>query len=347
MSSTGRKKVDEAILDYLSDLLTPPADDREPVRDGASGMGAPTGSVPEPESGGRTRKSDGSASGRSSTAREVSSPSAAATRAASRPPQPARVALAEKPRLRPKLDVRLSVAVPDEAPASAAAPAAPAPQQESAPGRTRTDQKTPSRPETGPPAAEPPETGRPEPDQPEPDQRVGATRQREAGEGAAPGSTYPAWAGERFDVLLFEVAGLKLAVPLVTLGNIHPLDRALTHLFGMPDWFMGILPNGEVNIKVVDTALWVMPEKYDPAMRESVRFVVTLHGTEWGLACHVIHRSISLNRDEVKWRVNRAKRPWLAGTVVRHMCALLDVEALAGLLRSEESGQRPDGARKK
>jgi purine-binding chemotaxis protein CheW len=36
----------------------------------------------------------------------------------------------------------------------------------------------------------------------------------------------------------------------------------------------------------------------------------------------------------VKWRTQRNQRPWLAGTVIEHMCALVDVTALAELIAS-------------
>ena len=54
----------------------------------------------------------------------------------------------------------------------------------------------------------------------------------------------PSWAEEPFECLLFDVAGLTLAVPLGCLGTIYPLhDQELTPLFGQPDWFLGILPS--------------------------------------------------------------------------------------------------------
>ncbi|ERV12963.1 CheW domain-containing protein [Pseudomonas aeruginosa BL17] len=59
----------------------------------------------------------------------------------------------------------------------------------------------------------------------------------------------PAWAAEPFECLLFDVAGLTLAVPLVCLGSIYPLEnQELTPLFGQPDWFLGILPSQAGNL---------------------------------------------------------------------------------------------------
>lgn len=145
----------------------------------------------------------------------------------------------------------------------------------------------------------------------------------------------PSWAEEPFECLLFDVAGLTLAVPLVCLGSIYPLANAeLTPLFGQPDWFLGILPSQAGNLKVLDTARWVMPERYRDDFRDGLQYVISVQGYEWGLAVHQVSRSIRLEPDEVKWRSQRAQRPWLAGTVIEHMCALVDVSSLAELIAS-------------
>ncbi|MCG8670941.1 MAG: chemotaxis protein CheW [Pseudomonadales bacterium] len=146
----------------------------------------------------------------------------------------------------------------------------------------------------------------------------------------------PEWAEGRFECLLFKVAGLKLAVPLVTLGMIHEIDRRFNLLPGQLDWFIGILQTQGGNIKVMDTALCVMPEKYTPASREGLNYVITLHGFEWGIACHEILHSITLEPEDVKWRSKRGKRPWLAGTVVDQMCALVDTEGFHHVIKQAE-----------
>ncbi|WP_339524862.1 CheW domain-containing protein [Pseudomonas sp. EA_35y_Pfl2_R111] len=145
----------------------------------------------------------------------------------------------------------------------------------------------------------------------------------------------PEWAQEPFECLLFDVAGLTLAVPLVCLGSIYPLEgQELTPLFGQPDWFLGILPCQAGNLKVLDTARWVMPDRYRDDFRDGLQYVISVQGYEWGLAVHQVSRSIRLDPNEVKWRSQRTQRPWLAGTVIEHMCALLDVASLAELIAS-------------
>jgi purine-binding chemotaxis protein CheW len=145
----------------------------------------------------------------------------------------------------------------------------------------------------------------------------------------------PAWASEAFECLLFDVAGLTLAVPLVCLGTIYPLaGQELTPLFGQPNWFLGLLPSQAGNLKVLDTARWVMSERYREDFQDGLQYVISVQGYEWGLAVHQVSRSLRLDPDQIKWRSQRGQRPWLAGTVIEHMCALLDVAALAELIAS-------------
>ncbi len=149
----------------------------------------------------------------------------------------------------------------------------------------------------------------------------------------------PAWGQERFECLLFSVSGLKLAVPLVALGNIHNITDDLTPLFGQADWFMGLLPTPLGKVRVVNTAKLVMPEKYNPEFEKSANFAISIHGLPWALAVDSVTQPITLLPEEVKWRTERSKRAWLGGTVVEHMCALLDVYALGKQLLESDSNR--------
>nr|WP_314568793.1 CheW domain-containing protein [uncultured Pseudomonas sp.] len=156
------------------------------------------------------------------------------------------------------------------------------------------------------------------------------------------GDGRPSWAAEPFECLLFDVAGLTLAVPLVCLGSIYSLEgQELTPLFGQPEWFLGILPSQAGNLKVLDTARWVMPDRYRDDFRQGLQYVISVQGYEWGLAVHQVSRSLRLDPNEIKWRSHRGQRPWLAGTVIEHMCALLDVSELAELIASGAAKSMP------
>lgn len=136
-----------------------------------------------------------------------------------------------------------------------------------------------------------------------------------------------------FQALLFKVSGLTVAVPLMELGGIHNMTK-LNSLFGKPDWFMGVMVNREEQLNVVNSAKWIMPEKYDEKLEESLnyQYLIMLGSSSWGLACESLTNTVVLNQDDVKWRDSDGKRPWLAGLVKDKMCALLDVDNLIQLL---------------
>ncbi|PHQ26670.1 chemotaxis protein CheW [Marinobacter guineae] len=166
-----------------------------------------------------------------------------------------------------------------------------------------------------------PETSMPEP-------KVVATPEPEP---AAPPSR-PEWSEQPFECLIFTVAGLQLAVPLILLGAIHRIEEEIRPIPGSPRWYMGIRPDRDQNLRVVDTAEWIMAGRVPPDARDNYRFVIRLDNSDWGLACDDVAQSFTLKPDEVRWRTARSKRPWLAGTVIDQMCALIDVRTMADLL---------------
>jgi purine-binding chemotaxis protein CheW len=147
----------------------------------------------------------------------------------------------------------------------------------------------------------------------------------------------PDWAQAPFQALLFQVAGLTLAVPLAKLNGVTPWDAdALRPTPGHSERFLGLLPHHGRNVKVVDTARVVVPPERLLVSSEAhgARFsrVVVVGGGEWGLAADSVNEVVELAAEGVKWRSTAGRRPWLAGTVVSQMCALLDVDALVELM---------------
>ncbi|TMM44969.1 chemotaxis protein CheW [Colwellia ponticola] len=136
-----------------------------------------------------------------------------------------------------------------------------------------------------------------------------------------------------FQVMFFDVAGLIIAVPLIELGGIYKVGKT-TKLMGKPNWFKGVMIHRDEKINVVDTALWVMPEKCDEKLKESLnyQYIIMLNDSSWGLMAENLIDTVILSQDEVKWLDSNNKRPWLAGLVKKKMCALLDVTALIQLL---------------
>jgi purine-binding chemotaxis protein CheW len=148
-----------------------------------------------------------------------------------------------------------------------------------------------------------------------------------------------AWAADRFQCLSFQVAGLTLAAPLEKLHGIVNWADTLTELPGYAPWFMGLLPNRGRNVQVVDTARIVMPDGRRPDtrdVRERVQFVILLDDGRWGLAVDKLSEMLTLEPDAVRWSSENGKRPWLAGTVIDQMCALLDLDKLSEQLEQTQ-----------
>ncbi|QYJ95133.1 chemotaxis protein CheW [Shewanella spartinae] len=138
---------------------------------------------------------------------------------------------------------------------------------------------------------------------------------------------------EEFQVLFFKVAGLTLAVPLVSLGGIVKVER-INHIMGRPAWYLGVQTHRDSQLNIVDSGAWVMPEKYDDKLAQSVdyQYIVLLEDSNWGLACESLVNSVRILKSEVNWRTKAGKRPWLAGVVKEQMCGILHVQALIELL---------------
>ncbi|MBT5292503.1 MAG: hypothetical protein HOL40_02125 [Cellvibrionales bacterium] len=176
----------------------------------------------------------------------------------------------------------------------------------------------------------------------------------------------PAWGGDNFRCLAFNVSGLKLAVPVQFVDSMQPLDLISVATSSSETSLSkgeASLSKGEASLlkgeassskgeasssnplilgqmkvdrgedaqpfcAVLDTARLVMPERYDNGMQESYRYVLTLKNCDWSIAVDSIGGEIGLTPQNVRWRSEHTRREWLAGTVVDKMCALIDIDLL-------------------
>ena len=77
-------------------------------------------------------------------------------------------------------------------------------------------------------------------------------------------------------------------------------------------------------------------ENIDAEIDNRMGHILLVDDFKWGLACDSIGDVIWLTKDEVKWRKNKSQRPWLSGTSLEHLCAIMDTEVFAKMLTEEE-----------
>jgi purine-binding chemotaxis protein CheW len=147
----------------------------------------------------------------------------------------------------------------------------------------------------------------------------------------------PEWGRQRFQAMLFRTAGLTLAVPLIELSGVQEWGAApVTPLPRHVEWFLGLVRYRGRSVPVVDTALLVLPRDRRARLTgtpdERFSRIVFIGEGDWGLACDDVAEVITLEPEQVRWRTTRTTRAWLAGTVIEHMCALIDPSAFADLL---------------
>lgn len=144
-----------------------------------------------------------------------------------------------------------------------------------------------------------------------------------------------------FQVLFFTIGKLTLAVPLEHLsGILKGVDEKVTPVPGYAAWHLGLMKYQGATVSIVDTAKLIVPgHRRDIVQdRRKYRYFILLGERRWGLGCHGVAEVVTLDPAEVKWRHNRTHQPWLAGTVIDKMCALIDVEGFLKLLH--QSGKR-------
>ena len=146
----------------------------------------------------------------------------------------------------------------------------------------------------------------------------------------SPSLTDPeSWSSQGVECLIFSVCGLKLAVPLLFLGGVHEVTNdQVKPLVGQPVWYLGMVHTDEHNLQVIDTASLIMPERKQYLAEQGFKYLIQLEKTPWAIACQSIDDTVRLDASEIKWRGERGKRTWLAGTVIEKMCALVDVNGL-------------------
>ncbi len=151
-------------------------------------------------------------------------------------------------------------------------------------------------------------------------------------------SVMPEWSRHEFQALFFKVDQLILAAPLTDLSRTIKMERKPGKIPGQPSWFLGLLDDQDSRIGVLDTGQLVFGKtrggqrnlEENPFQR-----ILITQDKRWGLACDEILSIGKLKPEKVRWRTVRQKKPWLIGTVIDELTAIIDVTQLVPHRRKE------------
>lgn len=140
----------------------------------------------------------------------------------------------------------------------------------------------------------------------------------------------PQWAEAPFQLLRFEVNGVKMVIPLMSLTGIIPLGAALSQLPGQPAWSLGVAMNRDTKVVVVDTRRLLMPDgEFDVP---SYSHLLLFNDGLWGLAVDAIGDTLTLEKEAIRWRGGVDNQPWYGGILIEELSVLLDIEGVQGML---------------
>jgi purine-binding chemotaxis protein CheW len=153
-----------------------------------------------------------------------------------------------------------------------------------------------------------------------------------------PLSVMPEWAQNEFQALFFKVEHLILATPLTELSRTIKIDRKPGKIPGQPSWFMGLLDEHDSRIGILNTGQLIFG-KGRGGLRDleenPFKCILVTQDKRWGLACDEILSIGKVKPEKVRWRTSRQKKPWLIGTVIEELTAIIDVQALVPHRRTE------------
>ncbi len=141
----------------------------------------------------------------------------------------------------------------------------------------------------------------------------------------------PGWAQNEFLALFFRVDKLLLATPLCGLQHTRKMPEKLGHVPGQPSWFLGLMEDQGRQIGILDTGQLLFGRHRGAVQNCRSRdyaSVLVVHGKKWALACNDVLSISRLPPDRIRWRTQRKNRPWLIGTLIEELIAVIDIDQL-------------------
>jgi purine-binding chemotaxis protein CheW len=165
-----------------------------------------------------------------------------------------------------------------------------------------------------------------------PDADIISSEENESSLETAPQSQEPDGVEEDLQVLLFQVNGIKLGIPLTALVGILTFSEEVSQLPGQPAWSLGVIVNRDEKVVVIDSAKLLMPERLIDNASIAPQHLLLIGDGQWALAVDSICSTLLLEKQAIQWRSGRGIRPWYAGIIKQELSVLLDVDGVLKML---------------
>lgn len=144
-------------------------------------------------------------------------------------------------------------------------------------------------------------------------------------------STAAANEREEQKFLTLKVGELTLATTLSGCSGVVSYPDSVSTLPEQPDWFLGLFQYRGANIAIADAGRLVNHGRsgYRRSLSDQPYLnVLLLKGRKWAVACDDIGEIVQPLNDEICWREQKEKMPWLMGTMAKPSAAIIDMRSL-------------------
>ncbi|GEM_PF-7027385 len=135
-------------------------------------------------------------------------------------------------------------------------------------------------------------------------------------------------------LLSFKIGSLTFSTLLSDIGGAVSYTDGVAALTDQPDWLLGLLQYKGTEISIADSGRLVnhgQPSYNRSPSSKPYSTILLLDGGQWGLACDGVGEIVRISKEDVQWREQKEKMPWLMGMIKEPPMALIDLRSLIPL----------------
>ena len=144
------------------------------------------------------------------------------------------------------------------------------------------------------------------------------------------------WKNSNCKVIIFQLFNMTISVPLVELAGVISGNEKLIKVPGRPKWYLGLLSHRKEKVHAVDLSWWIMPKDERDKIEDKVpSHYLRINSSPWAIPCHGILEVKDLKPEDVLWKKNNDKVPWISGTIKDKMATLVELQPFIDIFENK------------